>query len=59
MRQQLWQEVEEDYYLPKDEQHIKESLERHHQIYAAIKDKDAKLARKKMREHLDMLLNGD
>jgi GntR family transcriptional repressor for pyruvate dehydrogenase complex len=59
MRQQLWQEVEEDYYLPKDEQHIKESLERHHQIYAAIRDKDAKLARKKMREHLDMLLNGD
>ncbi|MCL0050812.1 FadR family transcriptional regulator [Dehalococcoidia bacterium] len=59
MRQQLWQEVEEDYYLPKDEQHIKESLEKHHQIYAAIKDKDAKLAREKMREHLDMLLNGD
>lgn len=59
MRQQLWQEVEEDYYLPKDEQHIKESLERHHQIYAAIKDKDTKLAREKMREHLDMLLNDD
>lgn len=59
MRQQLWQEVEEDYYLPKDEQHIKESLEKHHQIYAAIKDKDAKLAREKMREHLDILLNGD
>lgn len=59
MRQQLWQEVEKDYYLPKDEQHIKESLEMHRRIYAAIKGKDAKLARERMREHLDMLLNGD
>lgn len=56
---QVWPEAKEAFYLPKDEQDIKESLEMHRQIYAAIKGQDAKLVREKMMGHVDELLNGD
>lgn len=58
MKQQLWREVEGDHYLPQDEQHIRGSLQIHLQIYAAIRNKDIKLGKQKMREHFDKLSNG-
>ena len=51
MDDQMWKNLEKDYYLPDKYDFLKESIEIHEKIFRALEKKDGDLATKRMEEH--------